>query len=120
MCARLTFANIASSYNILCCLPGSRAGEFSALEASSSSSICCNHQSEESVSPGSTSKCGEIVEQLAQARKLGILEQSPADEVEGELVFFQQQLLHNSVARKLFSGLSLTLPFETIVWSLFF
>ncbi|KAK1361629.1 Histone-lysine n-methyltransferase atx1 [Heracleum sosnowskyi] len=81
----------------------SREGEFSALEASSSSSICCNHQSEESVSPGSTSKCGDIVEQLAQARKMGILEQSPADEVEGELVFFQQQLLHNAIARKLFS-----------------
>ncbi|KAL8134123.1 uncharacterized protein LOC141707669 [Apium graveolens] len=82
---------------------GSRDGEFSTLEASSSSGICCNHQSEESVSPGSTSKCGEIVEQLAQARKMGILEQSPADEVEGELVFLQQQLLHNAVARKLFS-----------------
>ncbi|WOG97315.1 hypothetical protein DCAR_0416655 [Daucus carota subsp. sativus] len=82
---------------------GSRDGEFSSAEASSSSSICCHHQTEDSVSPGSTSKVGGIVEQLAQARRMGILEQSPADEVEGELVYFQQHLLHNAVKRKHFS-----------------
>ncbi|KAF8103569.1 hypothetical protein N665_0188s0497 [Sinapis alba] len=38
--------------------------------------------------------------QLAKARKLGILELSPKDEVEGELLYYQLQLLGTAVSRK--------------------
>ncbi|XP_009106422.1 uncharacterized protein LOC103832208 isoform X3 [Brassica rapa] len=38
--------------------------------------------------------------QLAKARKLGILDLSPIDEVEGELLYYQLQLLGTAVSRK--------------------
>ncbi|CAF2205158.1 unnamed protein product [Brassica napus] len=38
--------------------------------------------------------------QLAKARKLGILDLSPKDEVEGELLYYQLQLLGTAVSRK--------------------
>ncbi|WOH00610.1 hypothetical protein DCAR_0519978 [Daucus carota subsp. sativus] len=82
---------------------GLRDRELSPLEASSSSSICCNHQSDKLASPGSVYKFRPGLEQLAKAGRMGILEHSPADEVEGELIFYQQQLLHNALAKKRFS-----------------
>ncbi|KAK0576925.1 hypothetical protein LWI29_025450 [Acer saccharum] len=79
--------------------PGDR--EISRLEASSNASICCNHQSRHL-------KCSDMIcktdgvnlEQLVKARKLGVLELSPVDEVEGEIIYFQQKLLSNAIARK--------------------
>jgi hypothetical protein len=44
------------------------------------------------------------LEQLAKAKKLGILKLSPVDEVEGEIIYFQKRLLGNAVARKQFTG----------------
>jgi hypothetical protein len=44
------------------------------------------------------------LEQLAKAKKLGILKLSPVDEVEGEIIYFQKRLLGNAVARKHFTG----------------
>ncbi|TKY74324.1 Jade-1 protein [Spatholobus suberectus] len=47
------------------------------------------------------SKPDEVnMEQLARARKMGLLEFSPQDELEGELVYFQYRLLQNAVAKK--------------------
>ncbi|KAL5844155.1 hypothetical protein ACOSQ4_010113 [Xanthoceras sorbifolium] len=79
-------------------------GEISRLEASSNASVCCNHQSRHS-------KCSDMIcktdgvklEQLVKARKLGVLEVSPVDEVEGEMIYFQHKLLRNAVARKQFA-----------------
>ncbi|KAL8125233.1 uncharacterized protein LOC141720352 isoform X1 [Apium graveolens] len=82
---------------------GLRDRELSAPEASFSSRSCFNNQSDELAPPGSAYNFGPGLEQLAKARRMGILEQSPADEVEGELIFFQQQLLYNALARKRFS-----------------
>lgn len=82
---------------------GLRDKEVSAPGSYSSSSICCNHQSPNPASADLTSKFGVNLEQLAKARNMGILEQSPVDEVEGELIFFQQRLLQNAVSRKRFS-----------------
>ncbi|KAH1125255.1 hypothetical protein GLYMA_06G108500v4 [Glycine max] len=47
------------------------------------------------------SKPDEVnMEQLVRARKMGLLEFSPQDELEGELVYFQHRLLQNAVAKK--------------------
>ncbi|XP_021911627.1 uncharacterized protein LOC110825475 [Carica papaya] len=43
------------------------------------------------------------MEQLIEAKKLGILEQSPEDELEGELIYYRKRLLHYTVARKQFA-----------------
>ncbi|KAL9173307.1 hypothetical protein ABFS82_03G105000 [Erythranthe guttata] len=72
-----------------------RGREASQLEASSSSGICCiNHNQH------ATSGNGVNLEQLVGAKNLGMLKLSPADEVEGELIYYQQRILHNAVARK--------------------
>lgn len=81
-------------------------GEISRLEASSTASVCCNHQDRHS-------KCDDMIcdsdgvklEQLVKARTWGILELSPMDEVEGEIIYFQHRLLGNAAARKRFAGL---------------
>uniref|UniRef100_A0A2P2MIS0 Uncharacterized protein LOC105638874 isoform X1 n=1 Tax=Rhizophora mucronata TaxID=61149 RepID=A0A2P2MIS0_RHIMU len=78
-------------------------GKVSRLEASSNASVCCNHHN---------SKCNDMVcmsdrvdlEQLVKAKSLGVLELSPADEVEGEIIYFQHMLLRNALARKHFTG----------------
>ncbi|KFK42174.1 hypothetical protein AALP_AA2G220700 [Arabis alpina] len=44
--------------------------------------------------------CGDALCQLSKARKLGILDLSPEDEVEGELLYHQMQLLGTAVSRK--------------------
>lgn len=49
---------------------------------------------------------GGDVEQLAKARKMGLLELSPNDEVEAEIFYYQHRLLRNARARKPISGLS--------------
>ncbi|XP_011011925.1 PREDICTED: uncharacterized protein LOC105116326 isoform X2 [Populus euphratica] len=85
-------------------LEGSKDTEISHLEASSNSSIFCNHQNKHS-------KCNDLIcnssevnlERLAKAKKLGILKLSPVDEVEGEIIYFQKRLLGNAVARKHFT-----------------
>lgn len=48
---------------------------------------------------------GVNLEQLVKARKSGILELSPEDEVEGEIINFQHRLLGSAVARKRLTGL---------------
>ncbi|XP_044510817.1 uncharacterized protein LOC123229224 [Mangifera indica] len=80
---------------------GSGEGEVSRLEASANASVCCNHHSQHL-------KCNDMIfnsdgvnlEQLVKARKSGILELSPEDEVEGEIINFQHRLLGSAVARK--------------------
>ncbi|KAL3592380.1 hypothetical protein D5086_011020 [Populus alba] len=85
-------------------LEGSKDREISHLEASSNPSVFCNHQNKHS-------KCNDLIcnssevnlEQLAKAKKMGILKLSPVDEVEGEIIYFQKRLLGNAVARKHFT-----------------
>ncbi|XP_024020764.1 uncharacterized protein LOC21398060 isoform X2 [Morus notabilis] len=80
---------------------GSRDGECSRFESSTSASVCCNHQNKHP-------RCDEIMgnddvrslEQLVKARNMGIMELSPKDDVEGEIIYFQHRLLSNAVARK--------------------
>ena len=87
-------------------LAGPRGRVISRLEASSTASVCCNHQNQ-------LSKCNNKIcnsdwlnlEQLVKARETGVLDLSPEDEVEGEIVYFQHRLLSNAAARKPFTGL---------------
>ena len=43
-------------------------------------------------------------EQLVKAREIGVLELAPEDEVEGEIIYFQNRLLSNAASRKSFTG----------------
>ncbi|KAA8538560.1 hypothetical protein F0562_028246 [Nyssa sinensis] len=79
---------------------GLRNREISPSEASSSSGICCNQRNQNSTSTDVISKFGVNLEYLVKARNMGILELSPEDEVEGELIFYQHKLICNAVARK--------------------
>lgn len=81
------------------------------MEATCSANSCYNHQAWQSSDMNGTLTDGKG-EQFVQARKMGILEFSPEDEVEGELLYFQNRLLDNAVAVKHRCGLTLSLlPF---------
>ncbi|RWR84172.1 zinc finger protein [Cinnamomum micranthum f. kanehirae] len=69
------------------------------MEATCSANSCYNHQAWHSSDTNGTLTDGKG-EQFVQARKMGILEFSPEDEVEGELLYFQNRLLDNAVASK--------------------
>ncbi|KAL3638770.1 hypothetical protein CASFOL_016677 [Castilleja foliolosa] len=90
--------------------------EASQLEASSSSGHCCNNGN--LTSGDRTSRCGGVdIGQLVEPRNMGLLKLSPADEVEGELLYYQQRLLCNAVTRKhisdgLISKVVTSLPWE--------
>ncbi|XP_024007484.1 uncharacterized protein LOC18009413 isoform X2 [Eutrema salsugineum] len=63
------------------------------LQDAGNHTICCNHHNQ-------NADCGDKFCQLSKARKLGILDLSPEDEVEGELLYYQLQLLSTAVPRK--------------------
>ncbi|KAK4413254.1 histone H3-lysine(4) N-trimethyltransferase ATX1 [Sesamum alatum] len=75
--------------------------EASQLEASSSSGLCCSNHSAQATSDGWTSGCNGVnLDQLVKATNLDMLKLSPADDVEGELIYYQTRLLCNAAARK--------------------
>lgn len=76
---------------------GSRCRQISLTEASSGSGVCCNHHNQNSASTESSS---EFVTDLGKTKQMSIINMSPMDEVEGELVYYQHRLLCNAVARK--------------------
>ncbi|KAG6655612.1 hypothetical protein CIPAW_05G229100 [Carya illinoinensis] len=79
----------------------SRESELSRLEASSNASVCCNHQNQDSKCNNMICKSdGLHLDQLITAMKMGVLDSSPEDEVEGEIIYFQHRLIGNAVARK--------------------
>lgn len=83
-----------------------RDGEVSQMKVSSSSGLGCNIDNLPATSSDQTSICeGLNIDQLSKARNLGILKLSPGDEVEGALLYYQQQLLCNATMRKRISGL---------------
>ncbi|KAF5942328.1 hypothetical protein HYC85_019970 [Camellia sinensis] len=97
-------SHLLRSCGHLLCLAGSRDRENFPMEASSSSGICCNQPIEHLNSSDMISEIGgSNLEQLVKARNMGVLEMSPEDEVEGELIFYQHRLLCNVVERKRFS-----------------
>ncbi|XP_019093842.1 PREDICTED: uncharacterized protein LOC104751678 [Camelina sativa] len=63
------------------------------LQGAGDHTICSNLQNQ-------SAHCGDTIRQLSKARKLGILDMSPEDEVEGELLYYQLQLLGTAVSRK--------------------
>ncbi|XP_023643425.1 uncharacterized protein LOC17894394 isoform X2 [Capsella rubella] len=63
------------------------------LQGAGDHTIFHNHQNQ-------SAHCGDTFRQLSKARKLGILDLSPEDEVEGELLYYQLQLLGTAVSRK--------------------
>ncbi|XP_073285155.1 uncharacterized protein, partial [Primulina huaijiensis] len=75
--------------------------EVSQFEASSSSGHCCHNHSLRATSGGGLSESDrESLDQLIKARNLSMLKLSPEDEVEGELIYYQQRLLSNVVTKK--------------------
>ncbi|KAJ8762890.1 hypothetical protein K2173_023019 [Erythroxylum novogranatense] len=89
------------SENKACDIQGSDVGEISRLEASYDATFCCNHHGKHSKCYDMVSVCGGVDSELqAKAKNLEISEFSPADEVEGEIFYFQHKLLGNAVKRK--------------------
>eukprot|EP00257_Ricinus_communis_P013951 XP_015571517.1 uncharacterized protein LOC8274307 isoform X1 [Ricinus communis] len=87
----------------VCGAEGWRVGETCCLEPSSNASDCCDHQNTHS-NRNDTCKFDEVNSgQLIKAKRLGVHELSPADEVEGEIMYFQDRLLGNAIARKRFT-----------------
>ncbi|KAF6155503.1 hypothetical protein GIB67_017858 [Kingdonia uniflora] len=68
-------------------------------------SVCSNHQDPHTLPCIDTNHTADPIklEQLVKARNMGILELSPEDEVEGQLVYFQKKLLDHAVASKHYS-----------------
>ncbi|WCJ44574.1 PHD finger family protein [Euphorbia peplus] len=92
-----------------------RLGETSSLEACPNASFCCDHQNIHQCSIDKSNNADS--EQLIQDKKQRVCVLSPADEVEGEIIYFQRRLLENAVARKhftdnLISKVGKTLPQE--------
>ena len=101
----LVFPELLGSCAYLLHLAGSRDREISPLEPSSTSAVCYQQNPHSTNTDKSPKLDGVDLEQLLEARNSGILELSPEDELEGELIFYQHSLLSNAVARKQFSGL---------------
>lgn len=98
---------------------GSSEGEISRLEASSHASVCCNHQYKHPKCCDNICKSDEVnLEELVKARKMGAREPSPEDEVEGELIYYQNRLLSNVVARKHFTDILIYNVVKTLPWEL--
>ena len=70
-------------------------------EATSFACPCCNQQSLSSActNMNHTSDVGNL-DELSKAKTMGLLELSPEDEVEGEILYLQARLLDNVVAVK--------------------
>ncbi|KAG8660441.1 hypothetical protein MANES_02G158699v8 [Manihot esculenta] len=87
----------------VCGLEGLRLGETSSLEASSNAGVCCDHQNIHSMC-NDLYKSDEVNrEQLLKAEKMGDCKLCSADEVKGEIIYFQLRLLCNAVAREHFT-----------------
>lgn len=67
------------------------------MKASSGSGVGCNQQIRNSATESSTGS--------GKTERMSIINMSPVDEVEGELVYYQHQLLRNAAARKHINGL---------------
>ncbi|XP_010245078.1 PREDICTED: uncharacterized protein LOC104588727 isoform X2 [Nelumbo nucifera] len=65
------------------------------MDGDYTASVYCNYQDRLS-----TCSDMDISEQLVKARKMGILDLSPEDEIEGQLIYFQNRLIDNAIARK--------------------
>lgn len=91
-------------------LAGSSDEGNSSLVESFGGSACSSTQNQ-NLTQVDFSKPDEVnMEQLVRARKMGLLEFSPQDELEGELVYFQHRLLQNAVAKKRHIGISSFFP----------
>lgn len=73
-------------------------------ESTFDANVCCNK-----LSPKGSDIFKNVSDVIAtepvRAAKMGILEMSPNDEVEGEILYFQSRLLRNADVKKQFSGL---------------
>lgn len=73
--------------------------------ASAYASTSCNLVNEQVQYNCTTTINGEEeAEQLAKTRTSRVLNLSPNDEVEGEIIYFQHQLINNAIARKPLNG----------------
>ena len=105
-CLTLVCIICCGQYNDDLFLAGSRDQEISTLEPSSGSGQCCNQRVEHLTPSDMISKFdGPKLEQLVKARNMGVLEMSPEDEVEGEIIFHQHKLLCNVITKKCISGM---------------
>ncbi|XP_056162707.1 uncharacterized protein LOC115664492 isoform X2 [Syzygium oleosum] len=83
---------------------GLKGGETSRVGSSCGASVCCDHQNGQIIcNTGDCKSAGEDSESLVNAGRSRVLEMSPNDEVEGEILYFQRRLLGNAIDRKRYS-----------------
>ncbi|KAM6542936.1 hypothetical protein CsatB_007383 [Cannabis sativa] len=82
---------------------GSTDGGMSRFEVRTNASDCCIHPTKDSRCGMTCKADGVTLEELISSRKTGILDFSPNDEVEGEIIYYQNRLLSNAVARERFT-----------------
>ncbi|XP_039000473.1 LOW QUALITY PROTEIN: uncharacterized protein LOC120126323 [Hibiscus syriacus] len=106
---------------------GASERDLSCLVASSNASVCCSHQIDNLKCKEKSCQSDDLVLSV-KAGKLGAIEFSPEDEVEGEIIYYQHRLLGNAVARNhvtdnLVSRVAKSLPREvetarTKIWDI--
>lgn len=79
---------------------GQRENSMSSTKANSCANINCTEQAWHSSCSDNDGAVDGGEGELVTARKMGVLELSPEDEVEGEILYFQNRLLENAVASK--------------------
>ncbi|XP_057987013.1 uncharacterized protein LOC110647110 isoform X2 [Hevea brasiliensis] len=99
----LQMQNVQLVEDDVCGMEGLRVGETCSLEASCNASVCCDHQNMHSMCNDLYKSVEVNPDQLVKDEKVGVFELSPADEVEGEIIYFQHRLLDNAVARKCYT-----------------
>ncbi|KAF2296775.1 hypothetical protein GH714_001878 [Hevea brasiliensis] len=99
----LQMQNVQLVEDDVCGMEGLRVGETCSLEASCNASVCCDHQNIHSMCNDLYKSVEVNPDQLVKDEKVGVFELSPADEVEGEIIYFQHRLLDNAVARKCYT-----------------
>uniref|UniRef100_A0A7N0UNA5 Uncharacterized protein n=1 Tax=Kalanchoe fedtschenkoi TaxID=63787 RepID=A0A7N0UNA5_KALFE len=95
--SNILFSEAESELNVL------RLKKVAQLDSSSSDDGKCHNHETKNSAYSETCKNGIELEQLTKAKVLGVFDMAPEDEVEGELVYFQQRLLGTKLKRKRFS-----------------
>ncbi|KAI4388057.1 hypothetical protein MLD38_000427 [Melastoma candidum] len=97
---------------------GSGRGLPVSADSSLGANVCCSNRLSPKGSDISKNGSEEISPELLKDAKMGILEMSPNDEVEGEILYIQSRLLSNAAVKKQFSDVLITKIIRHLPWEI--
>ncbi|KAI4320625.1 hypothetical protein MLD38_034084 [Melastoma candidum] len=97
---------------------GSGRGLPVSADSSLGANVCCSNRLSPKGSDISKNGSEEISPELLKDAKMGILEMSPNDEVEGEILYIQSRLLSNAAVKKQFSDVLITKIIRDLPWEI--